>query len=140
MSEEGVGPTLASLQATMDQNQASMNQKLDQMMAMLAVTSGHPGDEGRARERLMICDRAARVGDVVFCKTPFRYDSGLFGFVGMVERIGWGNSEGKLMDFPMSFVQSRPCQEVVERRLCTRHTPIIPFQRRRGHYGTLMYE
>jgi len=64
-----------------------------------------------------------------------RYD-----FVGMVEGIGWGNSEGKLKVFPMSRVQARPSQEMVEMRLCTRHTPITPLQwRDGGRYGTVMY-
>ena len=85
----------------------------------------------------MICDRPARVGDIVFCRSPYRmrYD-----FVGMVEGVGWGNSEGKLKVFPMSRVQAQHSQEMVEMRLCTRHTPITPLQwRDGGSYGTVMY-
>ena len=41
---------------------------------------------------------------------------------------------------PMSFVQRSPCQQLVERRLCTRHTPIIPLQwGDGGRYGMHMY-
>ena len=64
-----------------------------------------------------------------------RYD-----FVGLVEDFGWGNSEGMLKVFPMSFVQPRPSQEQVEKRFCTRHIPIEPLQwREGGWYGTVRY-
>ena len=51
-----------------------------------------------------------------------------YDFVGRVDEIGWGNSEGMLKVVPMSFVQPSPSQQSVERRLCTRHTPITALQ------------
>ena len=109
-----------------------MQQMIDRLGPQRAEgDEGQPGDGDREGEevregaRLMICDRPARVGDVVFCRSPYwmRCD-----FVGMVEGVGWGNFEGKLKVFPMSHFQAQPRQEMVEMRLCTRHTPITPHQ------------